>query len=63
MKRIVDTAKLTFWHVRVHSRFDEQLNKFIEDTTDFTSKSEFIRAAVRDRLKAEKEKNGDLGRT
>lgn len=43
------------WHLEVPSHLNEQLERYIEKDA-FSTKSEFIRAAVRDRLKEENEK-------
>jgi Arc/MetJ-type ribon-helix-helix transcriptional regulator len=39
----------TFWHIRVRKTLDKILEDFIEKDTH-SNKSEFIRAAVRERL-------------
>lgn len=43
------------WHLEVPKHLDKQLENYIEKG-DFKTKSEFIRAAVRDRLKEESKK-------
>ena len=46
------TGKRTVWHLEVPKHLNQQLEKYIEKDA-YKTKSEFIRAAVRDRLKEE----------
>ncbi|MDH5666314.1 MAG: ribbon-helix-helix domain-containing protein [Nitrosopumilus sp.] len=48
-------SKRTIWHLEVPPHLNEQLEDYITKGT-FKTKSEFIRTAVRDRLKEEKKK-------
>jgi len=48
-------SKRTIWHLEVPEHLDKQLEIYIEKDA-FKTKSEFIRAAVRDRLQVENEK-------
>jgi len=48
-------SKRTIWHLEVPPHLNEQLEDYITKDT-FKTKSEFIRTAVRDRLKEEKKK-------
>ena len=45
-------SKRTIWHLEVPQHLNQQLEDYIEKDA-FKTKSEFIRAAVRDRLKEE----------
>ena len=45
------------WHLQVSDHLNEQLEEYIE-LDSFSTKSEFIREAVRERLEIEKEKLG-----
>ena len=47
--------KRTIWYLEVSPHLNEQLEAYIE-ADSFTTKSEFIRAAVRDRLEKERKK-------
>ncbi|MCW4049156.1 MAG: ribbon-helix-helix domain-containing protein [Candidatus Bathyarchaeota archaeon] len=42
----------TFWSVKVPSRLNSQLDRYIEEDA-FETKSEFIRQAVREKLREE----------
>lgn len=46
-------SKRTVWHLEVPSHLNEQLENYIAKDA-FKTKSEFIRAAVRDRLSEER---------
>lgn len=46
------SGKRTVWHLEVPKHLNQQLEKYIEKDV-YKTKSEFIRAAVRDRLKEE----------
>ena len=48
-------SKRTIWHLEVPPHLNEQLEDYITKDA-FKTKSEFIRTAVRDRLKEEKKK-------
>lgn len=48
-------SKRTIWHLEVPPHLDKLLENYIEKDA-FKTKSEFIRTAVRDRLKEEMEK-------
>jgi len=48
-------SKRTIWHLEVPPHLNKQLEEYIEKDA-FKTKSEFIRAAVRDRLKEESKK-------
>ena len=48
----------TIWHLEVTPSLNEQLENYIARDS-FTTKSEFIRAAVRDRLEQENKKLED----
>lgn len=45
-------SKRTIWHLEVPVHLNQQLEEYIEKDA-FKTKSEFIRTAVRDRLKEE----------
>jgi len=45
-------SKRTIWHLEVPEHLNQQLEDYIEKDA-FKTKSEFIRTAVRDRLKEE----------
>jgi Arc/MetJ-type ribon-helix-helix transcriptional regulator len=45
-------GKRTVWHLEVPEHLNQQLENYIEKDA-YKTKSEFIRAAVRDRLKEE----------
>lgn len=47
--------KRVIWHLEVPPHLNEKLEQYIEKDT-FKTKSEFIRAAVRDRLEQEQKK-------
>ena len=49
------TKQRTIWHLEVPSHLNIQLETYIQRDA-FHTKSEFIRAAVRDRLKEEEKK-------
>jgi Arc/MetJ-type ribon-helix-helix transcriptional regulator len=49
-------SKRTVWHLEVPDHLDEELEKYVENSS-FKTKSEFIRAAVRDRLHKERNTN------
>ena len=46
------------WHLQVSDHLNEQLEDYIE-LDSFSTKSEFIREAVRERLEEEMKKYGD----
>ena len=48
-------SKRTIWHLEVPPHLNEQLEDYINKDA-FKTKSEFIRTAVRDRLKEENER-------
>ena len=48
-------SKRTIWHLEVPPHLDRQLEDYIEKDA-YKTKSEFIRTAVRDRLKEECER-------
>lgn len=48
-------SKRTLWSVQVSQHLDSQLERYIE-LDAYETKSEFIRTAVRDRLREEMEK-------
>ena len=48
-------SKRIIWHLEVPSHLNKQLEEYIEKDA-FSTKSEFIRAAVRDRLEQERKK-------
>lgn len=48
-------SRRTIWHLEVPPHLDKQLEEYIEKDA-FKTKSEFIRTAVRDRLKEENER-------
>lgn len=48
-------SKRTIWHLEVPPHLNEKLEDYIEKDA-FKTKSEFIRAAVRDRLKEENQR-------
>ena len=48
-------SKRILWSVEVSKHLDEQLENYIEKDA-FKTKSEFIRASVRDRLQQERQK-------
>ena len=50
--------KRTVWHLEVPPHLDKQLEDYIQKDA-FKTKSEFIRTAVRDRLREETEKLED----
>ena len=51
-------TKRIFWHLEVTSSLNKKLETYIS-IDSFTTKSEFIRAAVRDRLEHEHRKLED----
>jgi len=51
----IKMSKRTIWHLEVPDHLNKQLEDYIEKDT-FKTKSEFIRAAVRDRLQEENKK-------
>ena len=50
-----DKTRKVFWSVQVPDRLNRMLDAYI-DKDSFANKSEFIRAAVRDRLQEETER-------
>lgn len=50
-----DKNRKVFWSVQVPERLNKMLDAYITEDS-FANKSEFIRAAVRDRLQEETEK-------
>jgi len=50
--------KWAMWHIRVPGHLDNQLEEYIEGDS-FATKAEFVRQAVRDKLRTERIQGGE----